>query len=102
MAISKTLNVGSHVLPTESGSAKLGDSTHKWVIDASQISGSVSSATSATTASKIGTDTVGDESTPVYIKAGVPTVCTSSSSSNVVVISSTEPTNSDCAIWIEA
>lgn len=38
MTISKNLNIGSHMLPTESGTAKLGDSSHKWVIDSSQLS----------------------------------------------------------------
>lgn len=38
MAISTNLDIGSHMLPTESGAAKLGDSSHKWVIDSSQLS----------------------------------------------------------------
>ena len=38
MAISKNLSIGSNLLPTESDQAKLGDASHKWVIDSSQLS----------------------------------------------------------------
>ena len=47
MAISKNLNVGAHLLPTETNAANLGDSTHKWKIDASQLTGSIPASTNS-------------------------------------------------------
>lgn len=53
MAADTNLTIGHNLLPKTSGNINLGDSTHKWVIDASQISGTVGSAKTATSASSM-------------------------------------------------
>lgn len=56
-------------------------------------------ASTATTATKIGTTTVGSASTPVYINAGKPTTCTSIS---VATVTATTTLNIPGGkIWIE-
>ena len=56
--------------PTKSGSGATGT----WGIS---ISGNAATATNATTATKIGTSTIGSSTMPVYIKSGAPTAITS-------------------------
>lgn len=61
--------------------------------------GKSDNAVSATTATKVGTATVGSVSTPVYINAGTPTACTSIS---VGTITATTALNIPGGkIWIE-
>lgn len=66
---------------------------------ASTYLGKTANAVSATTATKVGITTVGSVSTPVYINAGTPTVCTSIS---VGTITATTALNIPGGkIWIE-
>lgn len=76
MAADKDLNVGANLYPTESGVAELGNSTKKWLIDASQLTGTIAAST-ATTASKLGNTTVGGTAKPIYLSSGVATACSS-------------------------
>lgn len=73
MTIEKDLNVGANLYPTESGVAELGNSTNKWKIDASQLTGTIT----ATTANKLGTVTVGNSAKPIYLNQGTATACSS-------------------------
>lgn len=151
MAIEKDLNVGANLYPTESGVAELGNSSKKWKIDASQLTGTIT----ATTATKLGSSTVGGAAKPIYLNGGTATACSSTVGSttkpiymnagtitacsytlkksvpsdavftdttysvattsanglmssadkskldNLIVVSSTQPTSSDCKIWIK-
>ena len=76
MAADKDLNVGANLYPTESGVAELGNSTKKWIIDASQLTGTITAST-ATTATKLGSATVGGTAKPIYLSSGVATACSS-------------------------
>ena len=76
MAIEKDLNVGANLYPTESGVAELGNSSKKWKIDGSQLTGTVT-ATTATTATKLGSSTVGGAAKPIYLNGGTATACSS-------------------------
>ena len=119
MAASTNLTIGSNVLPKTSGNINLGDSTHKWVIDASQLSGSASTSilpNSGATAGSYGDDgatrTVsnGDTFSIPYVTvdakgrvtgASTKTMTLNTAGSKPVVISSTEPTNDDCLVWVQ-
>ena len=76
MAAEKDLNVGANLYPTESGVAELGNSSKKWIIDGSQLTGTVT-ATTATTATKLGSSTVGSATKPIYLNGGTATACSS-------------------------
>ena len=76
MAAEKDLNVGANLYPTESGVAELGNSSKKWIIDGSQLTGTVT-ATTATTATKLGSSTVGSAAKPIYLNGGTATACSS-------------------------
>lgn len=125
MAADTNLTIGHNLLPKTSGNINLGDSTHKWVIDASQLSGSVDASqlsgsvdasvlpNSGATAGSYGdsgsTRTVsnGDTFSIPYVtvdakgrvtSASTKTMTLNAAGSNAVVLSSTEPTNDDCVI----
>ena len=76
MAAEKDLNVGANLYPTESGVAELGNSSKKWIIDGSQLTGTIT-ATTATTATKLGSSTVGSATKPIYLNGGTATACSS-------------------------
>lgn len=118
MAATTNLSIGSNLLPKTSSNINLGDSTHKWVIDASQLSGTVSADRLATSGATAGS--YGDDGATRVISDGdtfkVPQVTvdnkgritgastktmTLKAGSSAVVVSSTEPTNNDCVIWVQ-
>lgn len=103
MTMSKNINIGANLLPTQSGQAMLGDSSHRWVIDASQLStvpianggtggGSASLARSNLDIySKGEVDTLVNYTVSNALNSKIP-ACTSSDNGKVLMVMNSIPT----------
>lgn len=71
------LSANRYFYPDEAGTGSIGTSTYGWAsMYATTFHGDLSgNATTATTATKLGEDTIGDTTSPIYLNAGIAVAC---------------------------
>lgn len=85
------------LIPSTTNEMSLGDSTHKWTtVYAATFDGN---ATTATTASKLGTANKGSTTKPIYLAAGVATECSTYAGGTAVTLNGTSKAASTASFY---